>query len=961
MNLRKWIAFPAVVLLFILATTSAQAKYILRTDFEKYSVGDFLQTDSEFLVYNGNGNQGLEIVESENGNKQLKININQVNDGMAGFTKQNLSLNENFVLKQRINMSDITRRILFRLYDSEGDLHTVKFENGSIVAVNGDELVTVQAYRVNRNYDVKVVVDVSESTYDLYINGYLKGNGLALSRKLKGAVNSVNICEVGHYSENTTLIDNIEIHTYEDHIFDNGAETFYVSETGNNLNPGTSARPFETIEAAKQKIIELNSLGVERNYKVIIRGGTYDGMSFDYADTPAEGYTVTYEAYSGESVNITNSYKVSGWSEYESGIYRAEVPKGKGIKTLYVDNSRAVLARYPDSGYNRAIKSDSNEQQCFKFDDGDIPVLDRLEGVEAVIWPGGPTGYWAWLAQIKNVSGIDYNNRLVTLDSVCSYVLGTGSRYYLQNSMMFLNAENEFFYDASNGYLYYCTDKDINSLDIRYDTGTGFSALSIKNTDSLIFKDLNISKTNRNTDGIYIENCSNITIENCKIFNTGRNGVFIKNACFDVNISNCEIYDIGYTGILTSGDSTVYNNKNHKIRNNCIHDTGKIEEHGTAIQLNQTGDSLITENRIYDIPRYGISLKGITYSAIAGTERNDVKVTLYNYEDFVFTKNNIISYNDISQVNKNSQDCGMIELYGAVRNTVSDNTLHDSSIPFSVGYTIYLDGSSDHNLITRNLMYNLQNEGLPGKLDYVIFSKGIGNRIDNNVLANNTAGAAVGSSQHLSTEPHRDLEITNNIFYNTGDDLISFTNWSDDRIAVCDNNLYYNTNGIYTIGGNGAPAESYEEWKTVLNNKFDQNSLIADPLFADALAYDYRLLHNSPAIRTGFVNFLGEVNREMLYEMSEPQFSMSGNLLNVRLGVTKLFTSGETTKIRIVISDINEEIIYRGALTRILTQDEEVFARVGIDVEKMSNNCRLEIYADNDILYSAYLTDITGK
>jgi len=346
MNLKKGIIFPITFGIFMVSAISAHAQYLLRNDFEKYSVGNFLgQAESNISLYGEK--QGFEIVENENGNQQLKITINEVNAGMAGITRNSLLISEDFCIKQRINVSDGTRRILFRISDSKGSMQTVKFESAGIYAVDGNDMVSVGGYSAGNYYDVKIDVDYSESTYDLYINGFLKGDNLSFERTIDGSVQAVNLCEVGHYTENSTLIDNVEIYTYKSYVSDAGVDTFYVAETGNNLNPGTKARPFETIEAAKQKIMELNGLGIERSYKIVIREGTYASFAIGKEDTPAEGHTVTYEPYPDENVTITNSQKATDWEEYETGIYRTKIPKGKSIKTLYVNDERAVLARYP--------------------------------------------------------------------------------------------------------------------------------------------------------------------------------------------------------------------------------------------------------------------------------------------------------------------------------------------------------------------------------------------------------------------------------------------------------------------------------------------------------------------------------------------------------------------------------------------------------------------------------------
>ncbi len=81
--------------------------------------------------------------------------------------------------------------------------------------------------------------------------------------------------------------------------------------------------------------------------------------------------------------------------------------------------------------------------------------------------------------------------------------------------------------------------------------------------------------------------------------------------------------------------------------------------------------------------------------------------------------------------------------------------------------------------------------------------------------------------------------------------IYDFNNWSDDRVAVSDFNLFWNPGGQVTIKG-GPAADDFARWRTLLGGKFDKNSVIADPLFVDPARRDYRLRPESPALKLGF-------------------------------------------------------------------------------------------------------------
>ena len=81
--------------------------------------------------------------------------------------------------------------------------------------------------------------------------------------------------------------------------------------------------------------------------------------------------------------------------------------------------------------------------------------------------------------------------------------------------------------------------------------------------------------------------------------------------------------------------------------------------------------------------------------------------------------------------------------------------------------------------------------------------------------------------------------------------IYDFYNWSDDRVAACDYNLYFKPGGLLSI--KGGPADgSFEKWGQILGGRFDAHSVVGDPMFVDPARRDYRLKPDSPARKLGF-------------------------------------------------------------------------------------------------------------
>jgi hypothetical protein len=49
-----------------------------------------------------------------------------------------------------------------------------------------------------------------------------------------------------------------------------------------------------------------------------------------------------------------------------------------------------------------------------------------------------------------------------------------------------------------------------------------------------------------------------------------------------------------------------------------------------------------------------------------------------------------------------------------------------------------------------------------------------------------------------------------------------------------------------------SPVKTLDEWKNILGKKYDQHSIIADPMFVDPVNRNYHLQPDSPALKLGF-------------------------------------------------------------------------------------------------------------
>ena len=79
--------------------------------------------------------------------------------------------------------------------------------------------------------------------------------------------------------------------------------------------------------------------------------------------------------------------------------------------------------------------------------------------------------------------------------------------------------------------------------------------------------------------------------------------------------------------------------------------------------------------------------------------------------------------------------------------------------------------------------------------------------------------------------------------------MYSFQNWSHDRFAAADRNLFFDPGGSYLVDGVPGVTD-VDGWRSHPAGH-DRASLTADPRFMDARHGDFRLRHDSPAWALG--------------------------------------------------------------------------------------------------------------
>jgi hypothetical protein len=235
--------------------------------------------------------------------------------------------------------------------------------------------------------------------------------------------------------------------------------TLYVAPYGSDSNSGTSEFPLRTLDKARTVVRGINR-NMTSDIVIYFRGGEYpisSTVQFDPGDSGSNGFNVIYKAYPGERPVMTGGERIEGWSAVGGGIYKAPVGNLR-FRQLYVNGTRAIRARTPNSGYNR-ITSWNGNARTVGVSSSQIANWKNFKEVEMV--------HLKIMSQMVmrlssySVSGSTANIVLAEPErtrtfSTQDYPYGeAGQPYYFENALEFLDTPGEWYLDTTSSELFY--------------------------------------------------------------------------------------------------------------------------------------------------------------------------------------------------------------------------------------------------------------------------------------------------------------------------------------------------------------------------------------------------------------------------------------------------------------------------------------------------------------------------
>lgn len=334
------------------------------------------------------------------------------------------------------------------------------------------------------------------------------------------------------------------------------------------------------------------------------------------------------EIVGGDSVRFTRSVAVQSGDVVSCSIADAE-PSPNSFKMLrpwapmcFYDHKWAVPVRWPKDGWavvekkvetGRMLRADDNNPNYGSF------IVDEKTASHMEKWTYDDirlAGYWThdWAFESVKVASYDAAKRLVTFASPTMYGIeggpswsaSGGRRFYAYNVREELSEPGEWYYDRKSGIVEFVPPVDgVDELRVVSDLAPAIRIVGARN---IVIRDVDIEYVAGNA--IVITDSEDIKIAKCRIHNVGGDAVDISGGARCV-VEDCEVDGIGRTAFLVSGgDRKKLVNAEHVIRNNVIHDFGRIRRtYSSAVDILGCGISVIG-NTIFDAPHTAIFYGG---------------------------------------------------------------------------------------------------------------------------------------------------------------------------------------------------------------------------------------------------------------------------------------------------------------------------------------------------------------
>ena len=568
------------------------------------------------------------------------------------------------------------------------------------------------------------------------------------------------------------------------------ANTYYVSNSGNDNNNGTNiATPWASLS-------KVNSINFTPGTQILFqRGGTWYGqinLQFGVAGTLSN--PIVIGAYgSGSNPVITGFTTISSWKNLGSNIWESSSPVStlSGCNMVLINGINTPMGCYPQSGFLTMNSATLTSISCTT-----LTGTPNWTGAQAAI---RTSHYTIGRCIVTSQSG-----STLYFSSTGGAAPPQGYGFILENSISTLTYQNAWFYNSNTGYFYIYSTSQPNNIQL------SSIEFLVGNNSYITYQ--NLTFTGANSAVFWGYNQSHININNCTMKYIGVCAVNLRGSSY-LTISNDSIYETNNCGIDVSNSASDIN-----INNNYLNHIGQL----FGMNNGEFNGQLP--------PNCGISARGYLASLII--KNNTILNNGFNAISF-YTDTGLIQNNFIDTFCTVLSDGGGIYTFTGFGNTLSKcikitgNIVLNGGSPFAGADTvamtngIYMDNNSGNGEIFNNTVGNVNSSG-------IFLNWGYGNEnIHNNTVYNSGHSQLYITSAGFSGETVPiNNKVKNNLFIAKSYNTMNGSGPSDPQFCVemiFSNNLLgisYDSSGLRAstiLDSNYYARPIHDDYKVMVN------------------------------------------------------------------------------------------------------------------------------------------------
>ena len=660
---------------------------------------------------------------------------------------------------------------------------------------------------------------------------------------------------------------------------------FYVSPGGDDAASGSWWHPFATFERAQEAVRQAQADATNApltRIEVLFKGGTYELAKPVVIQPPSGGTSTTpvvYRARRGQAPVFTGGRAITGWTVRPDGVWTVPLPEVREGKwdfaQLFVNGERRFRPRLPKQGY--FITAGDFEKSAagingFLYQSNDVSAAwANLPDVEFHV-------LHVWSASRMRAAAVDPALKAVKFPKTRPFNADWGNfksrRYWAENVKEAFGTPGEWYLDKPSGTLMYTPRPGETPANTRVEAPRlaqllifqGFENQPVVNTalEGLAFKQsqwVTPPEGNFTPQGemnipaaVEFVSARNVAVRRCAFTQLGGYTIGFGPGAHSNTVDHCLMADLGAGGVKIGPPFVGY--RMAEAPKNVLTPDAPDGLAKTTSAITISNCRITGGGRLHPAA-HGVWIGHSSHNRILNNEISDLYYTavsvgwVWGYAEPSRAHHNEVAFNHLHHIGQGVlSDMGGVYTLGlSPGTTVHDNTIHDVYAFDYGGWGLYTDEGSTGIRMWNNLVHGVKTGSFHQHY-------GRENVIENNIFINSQKDQL----QRTRDEQHLSFWLRNNIVYWDNDGTLFGSNWKGGARGEKDGkptqhyelgpNLYWHASGKQELFPG---KKTLAQWQAETGQ--DAGSLVADPLFANAAAGDFRLRPGSPAEKIGFKPF----------------------------------------------------------------------------------------------------------